>query len=275
MDVMLRPWRPEDAPSIARHADDPQVAANLRDVFPCPYQLSDAEEFIRLCRAAEPEQAIFRAIVVDGQAVGSVALTRGTDVCRRSAELGYWLGRALWGRGIMTKAVEEMCRTGFEAWDIVRIYAEPFAHNAGSRRVLEKAGFALEGVMRSGIWKNGRLRDYCMYAAAGDPVGLPQAAEGAGVLLQAVPQPLEEVFGDFPGNLLRAAGEAVHIVQQKGEQQRVLCDAGDRVVQMVQQFELVHHLCTSQYIAESDYNGVEEKSQSLKAIYFHRHSYEL
>ena len=48
MDVMLRPWRPEDAPSIARHADDPQVAANLRDVFPCPYQLSDAEEFIRL-----------------------------------------------------------------------------------------------------------------------------------------------------------------------------------------------------------------------------------
>ena len=163
MDVMLRPWRPEDAPSIARHADDPQVAANLRDVFPCPYQLSDAEEFIRLCRAAEPEQAIFRAIVVDGQAVGSVALTRGTDVCRRSAELGYWLGRALWGRGIMTKAVEEMCRTGFEAWDIVRIYAEPFAHNAGSRRVLEKAGFALEGVMRSGIWKNGRLRDYCMY----------------------------------------------------------------------------------------------------------------
>ena len=164
MDVMLRPWRPEDAPSIARHADDPQVAANLRDVFPCPYQLSDAEEFIRLCRAAEPEQAIFRAIVVDGQAVGSVALTRGTDVCRRSAELGYWLGRALWGRGIMTKAVEEMCRTGFEAWDIVRIYAEPFAHNAGSRRVLEKAGFALGGVMRCGIWKNGRLRDYCMYA---------------------------------------------------------------------------------------------------------------
>ena len=102
--------------------------------------------------------------MVDGQAVGSVALTRGTDVCRRSAELGYWLGRAFWGRGIMTKAVEEMCRTGFEAWDIVRIYAEPFAHNAGSRRVLEKAGFALEGVMRCGIWKNGRLRDYCMYA---------------------------------------------------------------------------------------------------------------
>ncbi len=90
MDVMLRPWRPEDAPSIARYADDPQVAANLRDVFPCPYQLSDAEEFIRLCRAAEPEQAIFRAIVVDGQAVGSVALTRA----RMSAA-----GRPSWATG--------------------------------------------------------------------------------------------------------------------------------------------------------------------------------
>ena len=237
---MLRPWRPEDAPSIARHADDPQVAANLRDVFPCPYQLSDAEEFIRLCRAAEPEQAIFRAIVVDGQAVGSVALTRGTDVCRRSAELGYWLGRALWGRGIMTKAVEEMCRTGFEAWDIVRIYAEPFAHNPPS---------AGEGGLRSGGRHALRHMEkrpaagllHVRPAAAGDPVGLPQAAEGAGVLLQAVPQPLEEGFGDFPGNLLRAAGETVHIVQQKGEQQRVLCDAGDRVVQMVQQIELVFH----------------------------------
>ena len=68
------------------------------------------------------------------------------------------------GRRLSGREVEEMCRTGFEAWDIVRIYAEPFAHNAGSRRVLEKAGFALEGVMRCGIWKNGRLRDYCMYA---------------------------------------------------------------------------------------------------------------
>ena len=162
---MLRPWRPEDAPSIARHADDPQVAANLRDVFPCPYQLSDAEEFIRLCRAAEPEQAIFRAIVVDGQAVGSVALTRGTDVCRRSAELGYWLAEPFWGRGIMTRAVREVCREAFGLFpQLERIYAEPFAGNIGSRRVLEHAGFTLEGVLRKSVCKRGVLQDSCMYA---------------------------------------------------------------------------------------------------------------
>lgn len=161
---MLRPWRPEDAPSIARHADDPQVAANLRDVFPCPYQLSDAEEF----SACAGRRSRSRPYSGPSWWMDRPWAAWPSPGARMSAagrpSWGYWLGRAFWGRGIMTKAVEEMCRTGFEAWDIVRIYAEPFAHNAGSRRVLEKAGFALEGVMRSGIWKNGRLRDYCMYA---------------------------------------------------------------------------------------------------------------
>ena len=160
----LREWRPEDAPSIARHADDPQVAANLRDIFPSPYHLPDARAFIQSCMAADEGQAIFRAISVDGQAVGSIALTRGADVYRRSAELGYWLGRDFWGRGIMPAAVEEMCRLGFQRWDIVRVFAEPYAYNAASRRVLEKAGFRLEGVMARGVFKNGQLHDYCMYA---------------------------------------------------------------------------------------------------------------
>ena len=55
-------------------------------------------------------------------------------------------------------------RQGFHRWDIVRIFAEPYAHNAASRRVLEKAGFHLEGVMARGVVKNGQLHDYCMYA---------------------------------------------------------------------------------------------------------------
>ena len=164
MDVMLRPWRPEDAPSIARHADDPQVAANLRDIFPSPYHLPDARAFIQSCMAADEGQAIFRAISVDGQAVGGIALTRGADVYRRSAELGYWLGRDYWGQGIMTAAVRRICREAFAVWDILRIQAEVFAPNAGSRRVLEKAGFTLEGTKRRGVYKNGQVLDACVYA---------------------------------------------------------------------------------------------------------------
>jgi len=88
----------------------------------------------------------------------------GSDVYRRSAELGYWLGEPFWGRGIMTAAVETMCREGFAAWDIVRIHAEAFARNAASRRVLEKAGFALEGTLRRSVYKNGEMLDSCIYA---------------------------------------------------------------------------------------------------------------
>ena len=109
-----------------------------------------------IIRIAIPDQAAAEA--------GSIGLFLGSDVYRRSAELGYWLGEPFWGRGIMTAAVETMCREGFAAWDIVRIHAEAFARNAASRRVLEKAGFALEGTLRRSVYKNGEMLDSCIYA---------------------------------------------------------------------------------------------------------------
>lgn len=164
MTFTLRPWRAADAPSIAALADNPRIAANLRDVFPSPYTLVDAEAYVALCMAGDPSRELTRAIEVDGRAVGSIGVFRQTDVYRRSAELGYWLGEPYWGQGIMTGAVQAICREAFACYDIVRIYAEPFAHNTGSRRVLEKAGFILEGTFRQSIYKNGTFADSCMYA---------------------------------------------------------------------------------------------------------------
>ena len=86
------------------------------------------------------------------------------DVYRRGGELGYWLAEPFWGKGIMARAVREMCREAFAALDIVRIYAEPYAYNTGSRRVLEKCGFTLEGTLRQSVCKNGRMLDSCIYA---------------------------------------------------------------------------------------------------------------
>lgn len=164
MNFILCPWREEDAAAIVSHANDLGVAANLRDVFPSPYTLADGEWFVRDCMEKEGKGQLCRVVVVDGKAVGSIGLFLGSDVYRKSAEMGYWLGRAYWGRGIMTAAVKAFCKEGFAAWDIARIYAEPFAANAGSRRVLEKAGFTLEGVLRSSVYKNGSLQDSCIYA---------------------------------------------------------------------------------------------------------------
>ena len=107
-DFTLRPWREADAASIARYADNAKIAANLRDVFPCPYAPQDAATFVESCIRQEGRGQMCRAIEVDGEAAGSIGLFLGSDVYRRSAELGYWLGEPFWGRGIMTAAVETM-----------------------------------------------------------------------------------------------------------------------------------------------------------------------
>ena len=163
MEFCLRPWRLEDAPSIARLANDIEIARWLRDVFPNPYTLQDAQGFIQSC-LENGEDSLCLAIEIDGQAVGSIGLFRGTDVYQKNAELGYWLGREFHGQGVMTQAVREICRMGFARWDIGRIYAEPYARNAGSRRVLEKAGFQLEGILRRSVYKLGETQDSCMYS---------------------------------------------------------------------------------------------------------------
>ena len=149
--------------ALAACANNPKIAANLRDVFPSPYTLADARAYITGCAACEEKQ-LCRAIVIDGRAAGSIGVFLGDDVYRRSGELGYWLAEPYWGRGIMTLAAKQICRQAFACLTVDRIYAQPFACNQSSRRVLEKTGFQLEGIMRKGVYKNGETLDYCMYA---------------------------------------------------------------------------------------------------------------
>lgn len=163
-DFVLRPWRPDDAAPLARFADNPRIAANLRDAFPSPYTLADAGEYISSCIAGEGLGQLTRAIEIGGEAAGSIGVFVGRDVYSRSAELGYWLAEDYWRRGVMTRAVRQLCREAFGRFDIVRIFAEPFEGNAASRAVLERAGFTCEGVMRSGVYKNGLVQSYCMYS---------------------------------------------------------------------------------------------------------------
>ena len=161
---ILRPWQRSDAESIAAAATDRKIAANLRNVFPTPYTLADAEWFVDDCVSKEGGRQITRGILIGGRAAGSIGVFVKDDVYEKSAELGYWLAREHWGQGVMTEAVRQICREAFDRFDILRIFAEPFADNSGSRRVLEKAGFTCEGTMRNGVFKNGRIGSYCMYA---------------------------------------------------------------------------------------------------------------
>jgi len=151
-----------DAVCIAAVANDRRIWLQLRDLFPHPYQLADAESYIGRVAPADPPLSL--AIVVDGRASGGVGLQPMTDVNRRSAEIGYWLGAAYWGRGIATEAVALVTDWAFGAHGLLRIFAQPFAANLASRRVLEKAGYQLEGTMRRSAVKDGEIRDQCLYA---------------------------------------------------------------------------------------------------------------
>lgn len=164
MDMHLKEWSPDYVNDIAKHASNPKIAANMRDAFPSPYTKVDAEQYINMCIMHGDQDRLCRAILVDGIAVGSIGIFPGSDVYCKSAEMGYWLSEDYWGKGIMTRAITEACKMAFEILPVIRIFAEPYASNAGSRKALEKAGFVLEGVMRNGVYKNGQVLDYCMYA---------------------------------------------------------------------------------------------------------------
>ena len=164
MEVNLRPWALRDAAALAALLNNPNILKNLRDGIPFPYGESDALEYISAMTAADPDQTFAFAICLDGQLAGSIGVFRQSNIHRRTAELGYYVGETCWGRGVATEAVRQICRHVFDHTDILRIFAAPFSHNAASCRVLEKAGFTLEGTLRRSAVKDGVIRDTRLYA---------------------------------------------------------------------------------------------------------------
>ena len=158
----VRPWRYGDADSLVRHANNINVARQLRDRFPHPYTKANALAFLKFSAGAEAPTNL--AIEVGGEAVGGIGYVPGSDVERFSAEVGYWLGEEYWGRGIVTEALELLCDYAFTRLNLLRLFALPFADNVGSTRVLEKAGFVREALMRSSSVKYGQPRDQALYA---------------------------------------------------------------------------------------------------------------
>jgi [ribosomal protein S5]-alanine N-acetyltransferase len=158
----VRSWRPDDLASLVAHADNRSIWLNLRDRFPHPYTRRAGREFIRLARSQSPETMF--AIAVDDRAVGGIGFTVLTDVERVSAEIGYWLGEPFWGQGIVTEALVAVTRYAIDTFRLTRVFALPFAHNVASCRVLEKAGYAVEGRLRRSAIKDGHIVDQMQYS---------------------------------------------------------------------------------------------------------------
>jgi len=167
--AIVRHWRLEDAPELAVEANDRRVSRNLRDRFPHPYRLADAEKFLAMSTSMSPQTNF--AIEVDGRIAGGIGYILHDDIERAGAEVGYWLGVPFWGRGIGTAAVRAITAYAFAAHpELERLFAVPFLSNPASARVLEKAGYRLEGIMRRSAIKDGRVLDQWMYALLRDEV---------------------------------------------------------------------------------------------------------
>ena len=172
---VIRPWRAGDEESLIAHANNYNIWRNMRDRFPHPYTAEDAREWIR--RAGEESPRTNFAIVVDGEAVGGIGLILNGDIHRCSAEIGYWLGEAFWGRGIVTEAVRAMTQWAFDNFNLSRIYAGVLEWNPASMRVLEKAGYQFEGRLRMAIIKQNQVMDEFIYSIVRDKESRPTMHE--------------------------------------------------------------------------------------------------
>lgn len=159
---VVRSWQTADLASLVSHANNPRVAAHLRDRFPHPYTVEAGRAFLKSTRKAKPETGF--AIEVDGAAVGGIGFMLQQDIDRVSAEIGYWLGEPFWGRGILPEALIAVTSYAIEHHGLTRVFALPFAANAASCRVLEKAGYVREAHLRRSTIKHGEILDSLQYA---------------------------------------------------------------------------------------------------------------
>lgn len=160
----IRKWKLSDATDLAAALSNKKIQDNLRDGLPYPYTEQDGTEYISAMLSADENETFAFAITVDNKVIGSIGVFRQENIHRQTAELGYYIAEEYWGKGIMTEAVKQICEYVFAGSDIIRIYAEPFAYNTASCRVLEKAGFQYEGTLRSNAVKNGKVIDMKMYS---------------------------------------------------------------------------------------------------------------
>lgn len=159
--VRIRTLRYADREQLTKLANNKKIWLNVRDMFPHPYTFEDAEKFIDSVKQQDPQVTF--AIEYDFKFVGAIGMVLQRDVYRFSAELGYWIGEPYWGKGITTRAVRLLCDYAFNKLNIEKLFAGVFQGNEGSKKVLEKCGFQLEGIARKAVFKNNKFLDEYRY----------------------------------------------------------------------------------------------------------------
>ncbi|PIN99694.1 hypothetical protein COT72_05465 [archaeon CG10_big_fil_rev_8_21_14_0_10_43_11] len=163
---ILRALEKKDAPALKEQANDKDVSRYTTSV-PHPYTLKNARDFITYAKKARElrKEYIFGIEIKKTGALAGVISLMELDVRKQKrAELGYWIGKAYWGKGITTKAVQLILEYAFNTLKLHRVYAYVIAENSASQRVLEKTGFRKEARELKSHVKDGIWHDVFMYA---------------------------------------------------------------------------------------------------------------
>jgi len=154
-DLSLLSIKKVDPSELCQLANNKKIWLNMRDIFPHPYTMKDAEFFLNM----DTRKNMRWAIHSNGLFVGLMGLHENKDVYRHSLEIGYWIGEPFWGKGFATKALKMVTDYAFTLPEIKRIYAGVFSTNPASARVLEKVGFVEEGKFSKSVLKDGTYLD--------------------------------------------------------------------------------------------------------------------
>ncbi|KAI1483828.1 acyl-CoA N-acyltransferase [Daldinia eschscholtzii] len=165
---IIRAYAPSDAEPMAAAANHPEIVQYMRNTFPHPYTLESANYWINLSIDASP-MVNFGIFTPGGAFVGGIGLIPHQDIEYRTWEVGYWIGKDYWGRGIATSALKAFSAWAFGAFpELLRIEAGVFSENIASQRVLERVGYTREGLRRQAIFKNGKIIDQATFSLLRD-----------------------------------------------------------------------------------------------------------
>jgi len=159
----LRPLRKSDVAAYTKNVNNRKIYRASMEM-PFPYREEDTEDFLAKVRKEMRKKRPGRfalVIVMDGEAAGYIGFE---SIAQHKAELGFWLAEKHWNRGIMTEAIRLFTPYGMDRFELHRIYAYVFSFNRASMRVLEKAGYKKEGILRKDFEKDGRFYDHHVYA---------------------------------------------------------------------------------------------------------------
>lgn len=159
--IQLSEFRPSDKSALIDHLNDRDIYDRTLRI-PFPYTEKDADDWLALYAKITEQQGRpvhFAIRSADEALIGGCGFSDFQLGKSHRAEIGYWLGKPYWGRGIMTAVVERLCQLAFGEFGLVKILAHVHLHNSASARVLEKCGFEQEGYLRQHFLKDGKLID--------------------------------------------------------------------------------------------------------------------